>query len=226
MTTLTVADLAGSCTPRARCSTACPPADSTPRTSFAPEAWTASHHAQTPRSSRTSATPHNSPSTKPGRTIDAQFVRAVNAAITRSGALHPGQLRTPAQGIGVATPHGRHAPDALTDAELQTSIDRATDSDDVQNNALDLFVNLAKAQPFEDGNKRTAVFVANSLLISTGAGVLLTIPVDDNDPALARTFNDLLARAYIYDDLDEVKALLRSRGITNINPTERDPHGN
>ena len=31
-------------------------------------------------------------------------------------------------------------------------------------NALDLFVHLAKAQPFEDANKRTAVFVANSLL--------------------------------------------------------------
>lgn len=66
----------------------------------------------------------------------------------------------------------------------------------------------------------------DSLLISTGAGVLLTIPVDDNDPTLARTFNDLLARAYIYDELDDVKALLRSRGITNINPTDRDTHGN
>ena len=160
-----------------------------------------------------------------GRTIDAQFVRAVNATITRSGALHPGQLRTPAQGIGVATPHGRHTPDALTDAELQTLIDRATASGDVQDNALDLFVNLAKAQPFEDGNKRTAVFVANSLLISSGARVLLTIPVDDNDPTLARTFNDLLARAYIYDELDEVKALLRSRGIAKVNPTDRDTRG-
>lgn len=83
-----------------------------------------------------------------GRTIDSEFVRAVNATITRSGALHPGQLRTPAQGIGVATPHGRHTPDALTDAELQTLIDRATASGDVQDNALDLFVTLAKAQPF------------------------------------------------------------------------------
>lgn len=153
------------------------------------------------------------------RAINAQFVRAVNATITRSGALHPGQLRTPAQGIGVATPHGRYTPDALTDAELQTLIERATASGDTQENALDLFVNLAKAQPVEDGNKRTAVFVANSHLISTGTGVLLTIPVDDNDPTLAATFNDLLARAYIYDEPDAVKALLRSRGITRINPT-------
>ena len=75
--------------------------------------------------------------------------------------------------------------------------------------ALDLFVELARAQPFEDGNKRTAIFVANALLIGAGAGVLLTIPVDDNHPGLAARFNDLLAKAYIYDERTRVKDLLR-----------------
>lgn len=153
-----------------------------------------------------------------GHTIDSTFVRSVNATITRSGALHPGQLRTQAQSIGVATPYGRHTPDALTEAGLQALLHDATRSGDVRENSLDLFVDLAKAQPFEDGNKRTAVFVANSLLIGSGAGVLLTIPVDDNDPSLARTFNGLLARAYVYSERDGVKALLRSRGLTTITP--------
>jgi prophage maintenance system killer protein len=153
-----------------------------------------------------------------GRTIDAEFVRAVNATITRSGALHPGQLRTQAQAIGVATPYGRHTPDALTDSGLQALIDHATGIGDVREDALDLFVELARAQPFEDGNKRTAVFVANSLLIGSGSGVLLTIPVDDNDPSVARTFNELLARAYVYDDRDSVEELLRSRGLTRLGP--------
>ena len=151
-----------------------------------------------------------------GRTIDAGFVRAVNGTITRSGALHPGQLRTQAQAIGVATPYGRHTPDALTEDALQALLDDATRSGDVRENALDLFVELARAQPFEDGNKRTAVFVANSLLIGAGAGVLLTIPVDDNDPSLARTFNDLLAKAYVYDERDGVKELLRRRGLSTL----------
>jgi prophage maintenance system killer protein len=157
-----------------------------------------------------------------GRKIDSMFVRSVNATITRSGALHPGQLRTQAQSIGVATPYGRHTPDALTEAGLQALLDDATRSADVRENALDLFVDLAKAQLFEDGNKRTAVFVTNSLLIGSGAGVLLTIPVDDNDPSLARTFNDLLARAYVYGERDGVKALLRSRGLTRLGPPTRD----
>lgn len=50
------------------------------------------------------------------------------------------------------------------------------------------YVELAKSQPFEDGNQRTAEFVANALLISSGAGVLLTISVADNDPYVARNY--------------------------------------
>lgn len=149
-----------------------------------------------------------------GPKVDSALVRAVNATITRSGALNPGQLRTQEQSIGVTTPYGRHTPNALTEEQLQLLLDDATRSGDARENALDLFVELAKAQPFEDGNKRTAVFVANSLLIGSRAGALLTIPVDDNDPSLARTFNDLLARAYIYGEHDGVKTLLRSRGLT------------
>lgn len=152
-----------------------------------------------------------------GRRIDSTFVRAVNATITRSGALHPGQLRTQEQSIGVTTPYGRHTPDALTDEGLQLLLDNATRSGDALENALELFVELAKAQPFEDGNKRTAVFVANSQLIGSRAGVLLTIPVDETDPSLAATFNDLLARAYVYGEHDGVRRLLRTRGLT-LNP--------
>ncbi|WP_260758493.1 Fic family protein [Mycobacterium sp. SMC-8] len=148
--------------------------------------------------------------------IDAGFVRAINATITRSGALHPGQLRTQDQAIGVTTPYGRHSPEAVTDDQLQILLDNATRSPEAEENALDLFINLAKAQPFEDGNKRTAVFVANSLLIGADAGVLLTIPVDDNDPGVARTFNDLLAKAYLYDEHEAVKTLLRRAGLTRI----------
>lgn len=116
--------------------------------------------------------------------VDAAYVRAVNARIIRSGAIHPGRLRTQEQ-IVVRTRHGRHLPEAITDAELQRLVDTATGGDDPVENALDLLVDLAKAQPFEDGNKRTALFVANSLLIGAGTNVLLTIPVDETDPGLA-----------------------------------------
>lgn len=150
------------------------------------------------------------------RPIDAAFVREVNATISRSGALHPGQLRTADQQIGVATRYGRHTPAALTDRELQQIIDERLCGDDPCEIALALFVSLAEAQPFEDGNKRTALFVANAVLIGTGTQKLLTVPVDEADPAVADLFNDLLARAYVLGEHDGVKDLLRERGLTDL----------
>ncbi|TCN45468.1 Fic/DOC family protein [Rhodococcus sp. SMB37] len=145
--------------------------------------------------------------------ITAAFVCAVNAHIIRSGALHPGQLRTQAQQIGVQTRYGRHTPEAMTEASLQQLLDDTLRGTDACENALDLFVDLAKAQPFEDGNKRTALFVANNLLISAETGKLLTIPVDENDPSLSDSFNDLLAKAYVRDERGGVKDLLRTHGL-------------
>ncbi|GAB3794456.1 Fic family protein [Humibacter antri] len=148
------------------------------------------------------------------RPIDVAFVKDVNAQLTRSAALHPGQLRTDAQLIGVRTRYGRHEPDAMTDKGLQRLLDVAFSHDaDPDERALEVFVQLAKAQPFEDGNKRTALFVANALLLGSGNGRLLTIPVDDSDPTVGERFNDLLARAYTHDEDEAVEELLRSRGF-------------
>lgn len=146
--------------------------------------------------------------------VDSDFVCAVNRAISRSGALHPGQLRGADQQIGVSTRYGRHTPPAVTTDGLQQIIDTAHGGADAQENALDLFVNLAKAQPFEDGNKRTAIFAANALLIGAGTGQLLTVPVDD--PTLADSFNTLLAAAYVHGEHDGVKDLLRTHGLTRL----------
>lgn len=145
--------------------------------------------------------------------IDSTYVRAINAQITRSGALHPGQLRTDDQQIGVRTRYGRHTPPALTEDGLQQLI-TSMNCEDVTETALDLFVELAKAQPFEDGNKRTALFAANSLLI--GGGRMLVVPVDENDPQLSDTFNDLLAKAYIRGEHDAVKDLLLNHGLIDL----------
>src|SRR6218665_80298 len=78
--------------------------------------------------------------------ITAAYVRAVNAKITRSGALHPGQLRTADQGIGVQTRYGCHEPAVLSDTGLQRLFDESIRGDDVLDDALSLFVTLARAQ--------------------------------------------------------------------------------
>lgn len=147
------------------------------------------------------------------RTIDADYLCEVNAQITRSGAINPGKRRSPGQQIGVNTRYGRHEPKALSYPDLQRVVESSTSGPDPQEKALELFVNAAKAQPFEDGNKRTAIFAANGLLLKENTGQLLTIPVDENDPSLADAFNDALAIAYIQGDHQPVKDLLREQGF-------------
>ena len=87
--------------------------------------------------------------------------------------------------------------------------------------ALELFVEIAKAQPFEDGNKRTALFVANSLLIREPEPELLVVPIDESSPYEASKsavrFNDFLAQAYVLNENDGIKQLLRAKGF--VRPT-------
>lgn len=156
-----------------------------------------------------------------GAPIDATFVQAVNGHITRSGSLHPGEFRRADQQIGVDTRFGRHEPIAVGEAGLQQIISQATSGQTPEEGALNLFVEIAKAQPFGDGNKRTALFVANALLMREGTDTFLVIPVEDENPDIERQFNDLLARAYIHDEHDGVKALLRERGLVTM-PSKRD----
>jgi len=146
--------------------------------------------------------------------ISSSYVRAVNAQITRSGPLNPGQYRTAAQQIGVNTQYGRHEPQPSSDAALQLIIDRALAKPSPREQALELFVQIAKAQPFEDGNKRTALFVANSVLIREPQPEMLVVPVDENSPDKAALFNERLARAYVLGESIGVKDLLRAEGFS------------
>lgn len=87
-------------------------------------------------------------------------------------------------------------------------------ANDPREQALNLFVAIGKTQPFDDGNKRTAIFVANGLLIRERTQVLLTVPMDEA-PTVPESylFNDLLARSYLFGEDHGVKRLLRDRGL-------------
>ena len=147
-----------------------------------------------------------------GEPVNAQIVSNLNAVMTRSASTRPGELRGDDQEIGVATPYGVYAPRAITAEEIDSLVTSALSRGDPLNSALDLFVGIAKAQPFMDGNKRTALFVANAELIASGGGRLLTIPVDDEDSSVAAEFTDRLARAYVFGEDEGVRRLLAEQG--------------
>ncbi len=149
-----------------------------------------------------------------GEPVTADYLGRINAQLTRSAALNPGKLRRAEQGIGVHTTHGRHEPAAMTAEGLDALIQEQLLLDDALQSAAHLFVEVARAQPFEDGNKRTAIFAANSYLIGQGTGLLMAVPHDGADPTVSREFHDQLARAYAFGETGPVvEALVRHNSL-------------
>lgn len=142
--------------------------------------------------------------------LTPQTIIAINQALTRSAALQPGVFRSDSDNIGVATRYGDHRPKAVTEADLHSIITEAR-RHPADKAAAFLFVMLAKAQPFGDGNKRTALLAANLLLLPEGK--ILTVPYSDENLSVSGTFNDLLARAYIYDDVAACVEYLVREGV-------------
>lgn len=154
--------------------------------------------------------------------IDAAFVQGVSTRITRSGALRPGEFRTADQSIGVSTRYGGHMPPAMDERDLQRLIDGALEVESPQERALNLFVAIARAQPFEDGNKRTGIFVANALLVRDRTRDFLTVPMGEAGGTDREVvFSDLLARSYRFGEDEGVKIFLREHGFL-ARPRRRD----
>jgi hypothetical protein len=142
--------------------------------------------------------------------LSPSVVISINSAMTRSAALRPGVFRQDSDNIGVSTRFGDHRPAAVGESDLQIFIDEAAVLSTEQA-AATLFVSIAKAQPFGDGNKRTALLAANLLLLPSNK--VLTVPFKDDDPEVSAKFNELLARAYIYDEVEACVNYMVSEGI-------------
>ena len=133
--------------------------------------------------------------------------------MTRWGALHPGQLRREHDIIGVPTRFGDHRPPAADEKTLRTIIDSVSALSPTDA-AANLFVVRAKAQPFGDGNKRTALLAANLLVLPQGQ--ILTVPFREDDPTVSDRFNELLARAYIFGEVSPCVNYMTTQGVISI----------
>ena len=133
------------------------------------------------------------------RPIDLEFIKSINAQLTRTAAMDPGKLRDEHSPVSVSTPLGRYEPpvpdpEAIS-ALVENSIRRK--EDDNLTKATNLFADLARMQPFGDGNKRTALLTANGFLIATHNRQPLTVPINDEDRIW---FNRELAAYYLRED--------------------------
>ena len=133
------------------------------------------------------------------RPFDLEFVKGINAQLTRTAAMEPGKLRDEHFPVMVNTPLGRYEPPVPDPADITALVEGAIreKEDDDLTRAAGLFAGLARMQPFGDGNKRTALLAANGLLIAAGNRQPLTVPTSDRD----RTwFNRELAAYYLSED--------------------------
>lgn len=150
--------------------------------------------------------------------FDLAWFTGINARLRRTAAMEPGVLRESSNVI-VSTPEGAYTPPVPDAAELQSVLDDAAgvaaqsdvaeqdgiaaqssavaqDSDPLQR-ASRLFAQMAKAQPFGDGNKRSALLAANGLLLREEYPASLSVPADEPERS---DFNSLLGRWYLSDD--------------------------
>lgn len=142
--------------------------------------------------------------------IDLDFARNVNARIRRTGALKPGIIRTTEPAYVDTTLGSWKAVDSPNLNDLSAMIAEAVNKDNgpLMDRAVQLFCKQAKMQPFGDGNKRTALLMANAVTVSeTNGDVMVSVPADNMDDV--HMFNELLSRWYVKDDLTIMQWMAR-----------------
>ncbi len=138
--------------------------------------------------------------------ITLDFICKVNSFVSRNESLEWGVLRTGKVGInGVDC-----IPDIPNREDVITNINEILKEENITSRSLNLMLYLMRSQIFWDGNKRTAILVANKLLISNGCGI---ISVKENH---INEFNKLLTEYYNTGNKDKIITFLYDKCIFGL----------
>nr|WP_243685682.1 Fic family protein [Limosilactobacillus fermentum] len=96
-------------------------------------------------------------------------------------------------------------PKIVTEGMLKKMIDRFDTSEYTTKDGWRVFADLAKMQPFQDGNKRTALIAANEAMGAFETQDFLVLPLQ---PESNTKFIGLLMRYYLTDDATQQDRLL------------------
>ncbi|ERL65149.1 Fic family protein [Schleiferilactobacillus shenzhenensis] len=111
-----------------------------------------------------------------------------------------------------------YPPTVVTWADLDRIVTRYQHSPQRESDAWRIFAAIAKLQPFQDGNKRTALIAANAAYGGLARHDYLILPAKDLDRV---EFMVLLLRYYVAADEDEEASVL-ARMLTLLpSPAER-----
>jgi len=133
--------------------------------------------------------------------IDVDFLKTLHSEVARGIALEWGVLRSGKVGVGGTS----YIPPIPSEDTLTSLLSELNKIEDPLLRATTVAANLIKGQYFWDGNKRTAMLIANKILIENGCG-LLSVPIEE-----LSTFNSLLNRYYANDEQSEFISFLCER---------------
>ena len=138
--------------------------------------------------------------------ITLDFICKVNSFVSRNESLEWGVLRTGKVGINGVD----YIPDIPNREDVITNINEILKEENITSRSLNLMLYLMRSQIFWDGNKRTAMIVANKLLISNGCGIISIKEENINE------FNKLLTEYYNTGNKDKIIPFLYDKCIFGL----------
>lgn len=138
--------------------------------------------------------------------ITLDFICKVNSFVSRNESLEWGALRTGKVGINGVD----YIPDIPNREDVITNINEILKEENITSRSLNLMLYLMRSQIFWDGNKRTAMIVANKLLISNGCGIISIKEENINE------FNKLLTEYYNTGNKDKIIPFLYDKCIFGL----------
>ena len=134
------------------------------------------------------------------------FICKVNFFVSRNESLEWGVLRTGKVGINGVD----YIPDIPEKEDVIVNIETILKEENITKRSLNLMLYLMRSQLFWDGNKRTAMIVANKFLISNGCGIISVKEDDINE------FNRLLTEYYNTGNKDKIISFLYDKCIFGL----------
>lgn len=145
------------------------------------------------------------------KALSLKIEQNINLLVARYDSLDPGSFRTDSVTVELGNDKGEWKPQELDyQSEVDFFYNLMQKDTSITDKAMTLMYHNMRNQLFGDGNKRTAILVANKLMIDHGAG-LINVPLDKWD-----VWNDLISKYYLSGDMKTLKDWTYVNGIQGV----------
>lgn len=139
------------------------------------------------------------------KALSLKIGQNINLLVARYDSLDPGSFRTGSVTVELGNDKGEWKPQEVDFFNNLMQKDTS-----ITDKAMTLVYHNMRNQLFGDGNKRTAILVANKLMIDHGAG-LINVPLDKRD-----VWNNLISKYYLSGDMKTLKDWTYVNGIQGV----------